>query len=71
MAGLATGRFQKIKMMLFWMDDPQQSPYTLQGQGSPQAVSWNPNTGQWVPLILVYPDNQGRLWQVSQPYYYP
>jgi len=71
MAGLDPSQARFIKMTLFWMDDPQQSPYALQGQGSPQAVSWNPNTGQWVPLIFVYPDNQGRLWQVSQPYYYP
>ncbi len=71
MAGLDPSQARFIKMTLFWMDDPQQSPYALQGQGSPQAVSWNPTTGQWVPLIFVYPDNQGRLWQVSQPYYYP
>ena len=71
MAGLDLSQARFIKMTLFWMDDPQQSPYALQGQGSPQAVIWNPTTGQWVPLIFVYPDNQGRLWQVSQPYYYP
>ena len=69
MAGLDPSQARFIKMTLFWMDDPQQSPYALQGQGSPQAVIWNPTTGQWVPLIFVYPDNQGRLWQ--GPYYYP
>ena len=71
MAGLANSQIRKIKMALFGMDDPQQYPYAVQGQGSPQAVIWNPNTGQWVPVIFVCPDNQGQLWQVAQPYYYP
>lgn len=71
MAGLANSQFRKIKMVLFGMDDPQQSPYAVQGQGSPQAMTWNPYTVQFVPVIFVFPDNQGQLWQIGQPFYHP
>ena len=71
-SGLMVSQAQFIKLVLFGVDDPNPpSPYTVPGQGGPQAMTWDPYTGQWVPVTFIFQDNQGQLWEVSQPYYYP
>ncbi len=66
-SGLLVSQAQFVRLVLFGVDNPQPpSSYTVPGQGGPQAMTWDPNTGQLVPVTFIFQDNQGQLW----PYYY-
>ena len=71
LSGLLVSQARFVRLVLFGVDNPQPtSPYPVQGQGGPQAMTWDPFTGQLVPVTIIFQDNQGQFWQVSQPYYH-
>ena len=70
MCGLMTSQSQYIKRVLLGVDDPPPSPYGAQYVGGPQAITWDPYTGQYVTVpIVMLPGNQ--IQPPQYPYYYP